>query len=636
MLKDGYYITAYVSIDPLFHEWNVPIKHDQNIALWEKKDDNIRLVHHWEIERTSRQKHHSQSFRNKEHFFEYVGGLLAPLGLTIHDIETIMGEPSIDIDSCYRDHPYKSLTYHSLCHLFSSVMMDSSAFYKGTILALAIDANSDWQSDNNLQNRNHFMGAVIRKGEMECFPVPSPGQYWNRAKKIFGLEEGTLMALATASESVSLERLLNESDIVEMMKYDDVPAIEAHIKKMIDQVSLYTTEDQGVKLNFFDERFTKEENVISMVMKVIQQISILIVERIIKQKMHEYQLVPMETCLAVSGGSALNCPTNTYIMQKYHFKNLMIPPCVNDSGQAIGMGLYYFYRNMECFNFEMNTSYYGDFDLNLEEILQEGVFSEYIHQVDKNDNCFVDDIIEGPLVWFDGRAEIGPRALGHRSILADPHNEGSKEKLNQYKQRQWWRPVAPIIMNEHLDEWFVDSFQSPYMLNNFVIQESKKEKVPAILHLDATARVQSITEKDNERLYKLINRFYERTGVPIICNTSLNDKGEPIINTITQAIHFALNKGITIVYINGNRLVLKNHEQYKDRQTFASTVNFTYKCDDKPHNPYNISINEYMFAFLNISHKYDVQSEKSVQTLKKMFNKASKINAFLLSDYQKD
>lgn len=150
--------------------------------------------------------------------------------------------------------------------------------------------------------------------------------------------------------------------------------------------------------------------------------------------------------------------------------------------------------------------------------------------------------MDGPIVWYDGQSESGPRALGHRSIIADPRSIRNKDLINLYKQRQWWRPVAPIILEDFLEEWFENAYPSPYMLNNFVIRQEKKELVPAILHLDLTARVQTINQESDEALYHVIQNFYERTGIPIVCNTSLNDRGEPIIETVEQAFNFALRK----------------------------------------------------------------------------------------------
>lgn len=121
-------------------------------------------------------------------------------------------------------------------------------------------------------------------------------------------------------------------------------------------------------------------------------------------------------------------------------------------------------------------------------------------------------------------------------------NMEHKNLLNLYKQREWWRPVAPIILEKYVKEWFENGFSSPYMLNNFCVDSTLSDHVLGILHLDGTARVQTIDYNLDNKLWKVVSDFYELTGIPIISNTSLNDKGEPIVNTIAQALNFALRK----------------------------------------------------------------------------------------------
>ncbi|MNB89331.1 Decarbamoylnovobiocin carbamoyltransferase [compost metagenome] len=186
----------------------------------------------------------------------------------------------------------------------------------------------------------------------------------------------------------------------------------------------------------------------------------------------------------------------------------------------------------------------------------------------------VEDIIQHPIVWFNGAAEIGPRALGNRSLLADPRTERSKDILNEIKQREWWRPVAPVILEEEVKVWFQNGGPSPYMLNAFKIRDEKKPVVPAICHLDDTARVQTIQAKDNPYLAELIEAFKERTGVPILCNTSLNDKIEPIINRFEEALHFALKKRIPVMYVNGYRLEFATQLAYPGAGIAEKEIHF--------------------------------------------------------------
>lgn len=236
---------------------------------------------------------------------------------------------------------------------------------------------------------------------------------------------------------------------------------------------------------------------------------------------------------------------------------------MSDTGIAMGCGLFAFYKRTEGnFKFKMNSAMLGDND-NFNDFMERAPeFQKYIERIDAFDLVQVtEDIIQSPIVWFDGRSEVGPRALGGRSLIADPRNIHNKDVLNKIKQRQSWRPVAPIIRASEVTHWFEEGFESPFMLHTFTLAENKRQLVPVIMHEDGSARVQTLAD-DGSRLARVLDAFYEKTGVPILCNTSLNDKGEPIINRIEEAINFCLRKGIKICYINGNRLTLKSRSDY--------------------------------------------------------------------------
>ena len=135
-----------------------------------------------------------------------------------------------------------------------------------------------------------------------------------------------------------------------------------------------------------------------------------------------------------------------------------------------------------------------------------------------------------------GKAEYGPRALGNRSILADPRDPLIKDKVNMIKQRELFRPFAPVIMADHASKWFDMDFESPYM--QYTVKCLKPDKVPAVVHLDGTSRVQTVTMEQHPGLYRVLNKFYLQTGVPMLLNTSLNIKGQPLLNDKNDIIRW--------------------------------------------------------------------------------------------------
>jgi carbamoyltransferase len=143
---------------------------------------------------------------------------------------------------------------------------------------------------------------------------------------------------------------------------------------------------------------------------------------------------------------------------------------------------------------------------------------------------------EKVLGWYQGRMEFGPRALGARSILASPLHAGMQAKLNEIKDREDFRPVAPVVLEERAAEWFVKGERSPFMLFVFDVRADKADRIPAVRHVDGTARIQTINRAQNARYYDLIAAFERRTGVPVLVNTSFNTRGEPIVCTPRDAV----------------------------------------------------------------------------------------------------
>jgi carbamoyltransferase len=162
------------------------------------------------------------------------------------------------------------------------------------------------------------------------------------------------------------------------------------------------------------------------------------------------------------------------------------------------------------------------------------------------------EIANGKIIaWCSGQSEYGPRALGHRSILADPRDFNKREILNfLVKNREWFRPFAPVVLEEEAHKWFEPGDPSKYML--FTQKVLQPEKIPAVTHVDGTARIQTINEEDNAPYYKLIKEFFNITGVPALINTSFNGNSKPIIETRQQAINeFYTNTALDILVFNG-------------------------------------------------------------------------------------
>jgi carbamoyltransferase len=243
--------------------------------------------------------------------------------------------------------------------------------------------------------------------------------------------------------------------------------------------------------------------------------------------------------LCMAGGVALNCVLNAAIRDKGPFKNIWIQPAAGDAGTALGSALWTDIRerNDTTRNFCMDHVFWGPeyTDEEIEHFLAwaKVPYKRLENVADEVAELLAEDKIIG---WYQGRMEFGPRALGSRSILASPIHEEMQAKLNEIKDREDFRPVAPAVLEEEASEWFEQVTYSPFMLFVAHVKPDKANLIPAVCHVDGTARVQTINRHQNPAYYDLIKAFYQRTGVPVLVNTSFNTRGEPIVCTPRDAV----------------------------------------------------------------------------------------------------
>lgn len=269
----------------------------------------------------------------------------------------------------------------------------------------------------------------------------------------------------------------------------------------------------------------------------------------IKKLVDSYQI----KSLCLSGGCALNCQSNSRLLKESRIDQIFIPPACSDSGLSMGAGLYYWHHILGnkfngCFK---NQAYLGDY-LNFN---QKSGFKKVFTKKLNEENILdltVENLAKGKILgWVQGRSEVGPRALGNRSILCAPYPSEMKDKVNyKIKHREFWRPFAPVCLEEFVQDWFEINHSQPYMLECPIVKLNKAKLIPAVTHVDGTARIQTVNESDNLLLYKLLKKFYQRTGVPILMNTSFNDRNKPIVNDIETIIKLLIDTELDYVVID--------------------------------------------------------------------------------------
>ena len=325
----------------------------------------------------------------------------------------------------------------------------------------------------------------------------------------------------------------------------------------------------------------------------IQKVTEEIMTKLARSIRKEYNINNL--CLA--GGVALNCVANGKILKEKIFDNIWIQPAAGDAGGSLGAALALWHieqgnkRDINS-NDDMRGSYLGA------EFAQEKIENELKSIGAKFEILNYEDLInktsehlsnEKAVGWFQGRMEFGPRALGARSILGDPRSDKMQKNLNlKVKYRESFRPFAPSVLREDLSKWFDLNVDSPYMLLVANIKDDKKIKmtdeqkklfgidklnikrseIPAVTHVDYSARVQTVKKDTNKRYYDLISKFKEKTGCPVIVNTSFNVRGEPIVNTPTDAFNCFMGTELDYLVI-GDCILDKNKQDQNLKKDYT-------------------------------------------------------------------
>ena len=264
--------------------------------------------------------------------------------------------------------------------------------------------------------------------------------------------------------------------------------------------------------------------------------------------------------LCLAGGVALNCSMNGRLRQEGPFKNIWVQPASGDDGIAIGAALQLHHQlGGTPRNYTMDHAYLGP-SVSNEEIADYLALTKTPHR--KSDDIARDTaqlLADGNIVgWFQGPMEFGPRALGGRSILADPTRPDMKDLINKHvKFREEFRPFAPSVLAEHAEEYFEGCTDSPFMLFVYPVRPEKQAEVPAITHINGTARVQTVTKTANPRYHALIKAFADLRGTPMRLNTSFNVLGEPIVHSPADAIRCFYSTGMDALAL-GDYLIVKN------------------------------------------------------------------------------
>jgi carbamoyltransferase len=370
------------------------------------------------------------------------------------------------------------------------------------------------------------------------------GNIWSRfTKDVYGLntgypyghQAGSVMAMAAMGDRGKFRKWI---DIMESSHGQSAPGyfFIDYFYPFLNETMFKNMEEKEVEQLKFD------------IAAGLQQWTEDMMRVIIKEGLDKYN----SKNLCLSGGVALNCVGITKLYDWFDFENIYTPPVPYDAGLPIGAAQYVYHHELgnPRVKWDENSPTY------LGEVYGAGSIESSIEKVKDKiivEKCDDDKVVElldkqNIISVFGGGSESGRRALGNRSILADPRSPDMKDMINEkVKHRQWFRPFAPSILREEVKNWFQRDIDSPYMSFCLKFKEDMKDKVPAVLHFDGTARLQTVSEKDNKWYHGFISKWFKKSGVPIVLNTSFNDR-EPIVETPEHAINCFMGTNIDYLY----------------------------------------------------------------------------------------
>lgn len=530
---------------------------------------------HIEIERYSRVKEDGgDSWKYFNDIYLKNNNITKEYALENFDFVGVMPTKSMekDMDKDFDIHnilPKNKIKFysHHLCHISNSYF--SSPF--DNALSISID-NAGMDNDNESVSATIY---ICKQNQVKrIFAIPtsqfSLGNLWSRMVRYvfklssgrpYGNSSGTVMAMAALGDPdkyfKDLTRMMSEDHQKACMSPPGalrgvhVPPEEEVVHPYLNKYRLIAEDDQ------------EKYNLAASLQKVTEEFIINLVKQAIEYINQSGMSKTQNICF--SGGVALNSVAMGKVVEFLPKEwNVFIGPTPGDSGLTIGAAQFYYHSILgypKTYNKDNFASpYLGELHSKDKVVDAMDKYGDQITVTASTDNEVAQLLADGKIVSvYYGRSESGRRALGNRSILANPGIPEMKKMINdKVKHRQWYRPFAPSVLDEYGDEWFENYFSSPYMGFVFKIKEDKVGKAPAIEHFDQTARIQSVSEKTNPWYYSLISKFHKITGIPLVLNTSFNDM-EPIVETPSDAFKCFLGTNIDYLYFaESGELVKKN------------------------------------------------------------------------------
>lgn len=526
-------------------------------------------------ERLSRIKHDG-AYQGGKVPFESINYCLNALGISMRDIDLFVYSTTEIVDDVESQFFTKfgflkrdSLIFipHHLAHAYSTFF--SSGFDEAAVIVAdasgsivsyknkthewydpkkwSLDPNFDWAEGISLYHFKKDSYDEVYKRWIK-YPVP-----WGTDEEVsLGTmySEGTLQLVYEPSNHTwSAGKLMGLASYADPKLVAEAPE---YVKELENDISVRNNSIYP-KVTWKSDFYSR--SVVAGIYQREQERASLILAKMVK-KMTD------ASTLCVAGGSFLNCNSNELIIKSKLYNECFFLPPADDSGIPLGCAWYAYQQLIEIKETTKISPYFGRSYHRNEIITALNEYPEYGFEEYKDFQSLIEDVSywltqNRVIGWFQDGSEIGPRALGNRSIIASPMTKWMTGHINaDIKKREWYRPFAPAVLFEYQHQVFESGIYSPHMLVTTTVKEEWRDKIPAVTHIDNSARHQSVTEKNNYKFYNLIKAFYEKTNVPVVLNTSFNGPSEPIVETPADALRTFTNQNLDFLVLN-NFLIRK-------------------------------------------------------------------------------
>lgn len=490
----------------------------------------------------------------------------AKIDLSSIDIVVVNDDLSHILDKFSGNTKTYSINHH-LAHLYSAYF--TSSFKESAVLV--VDGAGSKKDISNLIDETRETTSfyhVIDKEIKLLDKVYGTLDGYNPISKIETVISNSIGEFyRVVSEIIGLGWLTGPGKMMGMASYGAARSDDRYAEKLRKTISLLSkgkfeirsNGDEGLLDTLFSikKEYENEKDIFQYQSALANSTQIIFEELIIHCLDHLYNVTKSEN-LCIVGGAALNSICNGKLLKSTKFKNLHVVPYPGDNGLAIGSAIWGHEKQSSEY---VKDSYFTDrpylsYSYTSEEILASIKDANIPYSVSAD--IYVEAakyLAEGKVIaWYQDGSEFGPRALGNRSILADPRNQNIRDKINkEIKDREWFRPLAPAILDYKAQQYFDicgDINQAKWMQMVADVKEEYREALPGITHIDGSARVQVVSKKDNKKFFSLIENFFKITNLPIILNTSFNIKGEPIVETPQEAINAFMKSKIDVLILD--------------------------------------------------------------------------------------